>query len=81
MPGEFTDQDRAMLGEVHDAMIRFAEYRSGHDKDHYVIDKRLDDHTTNLKQLSVRWYGIVGSLATALAVLGYLFYEVLHGSR
>lgn len=81
MAGEFTDRDRVMLSEMHDAMIRFAEFRSSHERSHDTIDKRLDAHSDGIKQLSVKWYGIFGSLITALGALAYLFYEVLHGGR
>lgn len=81
MAGEFTERDRLMLSEMHDAMIRFAEFRSSHEKSHEVIEKRLDAHSEGIRQLSVKWYGIAASLVTALGALVYLFYEVIHGSR
>jgi predicted Kef-type K+ transport protein len=69
-----------MLSEMHDAIIRFAEFRSSHEKSHDVIEKRLDAHSEGIKTTFSKMVWYCRLLGNGLRCLVYLFYEVIHAA-
>jgi len=51
MAGDFTDNDRKMLQDTHDSIIKFATWVDGHEKAHKVFEEQYkEDRKESIEQ-------------------------------
>ena len=83
-PGQFTTEDRARLEKTHEVSIRIEawidNYEKSHDDKHKEIDRRLNNHSGEIRDLNKdRWKGsaaVYASLITFLSgIIGLIIWK------